>query len=652
MAREVARKEAVNPRIQGSLFFVDAAIFALSSALSLLLAPALAPLAGYGPIRPGTFVAAVSAAVVLKMLSYRAARVYRVYWACAGFRDAVKICLGAGFASALLLPAVTLTPLVGVIPPGAVLADLLATLALTGGLRFADRARREFWPGMRRDARRAIIVGAGEAGQQVGRQLQMNPKSGLIPVCYLDDDKTRHGSLLHGIPVEGSIADLPAAIRRHAARKVIIAVASAPRKLVQRVLEQGQSAGAVVRIVPRLGDILSGAATVNQTREVDARDLLGREQGTPDLELLRACYAGRTVMVTGAGGSIGSELCRQLAFLEPARLVLFEISESNLYHLSQELKEAGAPTEVVPVLGDVRDRHAVRRALARHAPEIVLHAAAYKHVPLLEANAAAAVTNNILGTRNLADCAVDAGVNRFVLISTDKAVRPSSVMGCTKRVAEMVCREAAGRGDTEFVTVRFGNVLDSDGSVVPLFRRQIAAGGPVTVTDREVTRYFMSIPEAAGLVLTAGGTGERSRVYVLEMGDPVRIDDLAREMIRLAGYEPDRDIEIAYTGLRPGEKLHEELWYTHEELKATDHPGIMAAVSDDDPAAELDSHLLRLEAIAADGAVAQEIAAVLTKAVPAYRPAAARLSPPGRRQLPARPDTARQRRPSEILAGS
>ncbi len=619
-------------RLQRFLYAIDAGIFGAAFVVSLLLTALASPLLTAADIPWRTCAFLVPSVVIIKLVAFHLARVYRVYWAYAGFRDAVKLCIGAGGSSAVLLAVMLSTPLLAGMPITLLLFDLVLTLGATAGLRFFERALREFRPGSGR-GKRAIIVGAGEAGQLVGRELRQNPDSEVIPVCYLDDDPEKLGRRIHDIPVVGRLDDLPAAIRRHRVGEVIVAIASAPRKVVTEVVEKARAAGVDFKIVPRLSDVISGATRVSEVKEIRVADLLGRNSGSPDLELLRAYYAGKTVMVTGAGGSIGSELCRQLAFLGLGKLVLFERNESNLYHLAQLLEEMKTPAPAVPVLGDICDRPCLDRAFAAHRPQVVLHAAAYKHVPLLEDNAAEAVKNNLLGTKTLAAAAMQTGVDRFVLVSTDKAVRPSSVMGCTKRAAEFICQEAALGSATEFVTVRFGNVLDSDGSVVPLFRRQIERGGPVTVTHPEVTRYFMSIPEAAGLVLTAAAIGRPSSVYVLEMGSPIRIDDLAREMIQLAGLVPGRDIEIAYTGLRPGEKLHEELWYTHEELTSTAHPGILAALSENGPPEELGARIDELQYITSNGAAAADLTRVLGEIVPGFRPGAQ-----------ARPEVAPERR--------
>jgi FlaA1/EpsC-like NDP-sugar epimerase len=596
----------------------DAIIFGLSLAISLVLTSLSESHLSLADIPLKVWAVIIPSVIGLKLIVFRLARVYRVYWACAGFRDAVKLGLASLGSAFLMLTVMLLTDFLKPFPPTLLLFDLVLTLGATSGLRFFSRALREFWPGQRK-GKRAIIVGAGAAGQMIGRELSQNPESAIIPVGYLDDDPAKIGKRIHGIPVLGNLTNLHEIIRRYRASEVIVAIASAPRKIVASIIEDARVAGVDFKIIPRLADIVAGALNVNDIKDIRVADLLGRDKEAPNPKTLRERYSGKTIMVTGAGGSIGSELCRQLAFLGPEKLVLFEINESNLYHLHQKLSDLKAPASLIPVLGDIRDAAGLNRVFAEHHPEIVLHAAAYKHVPLLEDNVSAAINNNVLGTRNLVEAATRAMVERFVLISTDKAVHPSSIMGCTKRIAEFICKQAGEKSSTEFITVRFGNVLDSAGSVVPLFRSQIAVGGPVTVTHRDVTRYFMSIPEASGLVLMAGRIGQKSKVYVLEMGNPFKIDHLAREMIGLAGYVPDKDIEIIYTGLRPGEKLHEELWYAHEELTPTEHPGIMAASSENGLPPDLDSAIDQLGIISNNGTRRDEIAEALRILVPEFQ---------------------------------
>ncbi len=422
--------------------------------------------------------------------------------------------------------------------------------------------------GMRPTGTRVAIVGAGEVGAALARELQT--KGTLQPVAFFDDAARKHGTQIHGVPVAGTVETLRGS-DAPPVDEVIIAMPSAPGARVREVLALLDELGLRCRTVPSMSQLAVGDM-VTALRPVEIADVLGRESVDLDAEVVREFIAGKTVMVTGAGGSIGSELCRQLAHLGPSKLVLVERSEFQLFEIHSEIDET---TQAIPELIDVQDTAAMAEALKRHAPEVLFHAAAFKHVPLMERQPAVAIRNNVLATHQLAAAAARCGVGRFIMISTDKAVAPSSVMGATKALAERVLQGHALAGDrTRFITVRFGNVLGSSGSVVPIFQKQIELGGPVTVTDEAVTRYFMSISEAAGLVLRSaamGGGGER---FILDMGEPVRIADLAADMIRLAGREPGTDIAIEFTGLRPGEKLHEALHSADEQLADTDHPKI------------------------------------------------------------------------------
>jgi FlaA1/EpsC-like NDP-sugar epimerase len=493
------------------------------------------------------------------------------------------------------------------------------------GVRLVARAWLPSGLALRPRSRKPVIVyGAGSAGVQLVRMLEQG--DGFRVVAFLDDDPARQGSEIFGVPVRAP-ERLEALVERFQVNQVLLALPSATRARRVEIIEALERARVRVRTVPALPDILSGAATLDELRDVPVDDLLGRDPVPPDERLLDRCVAGRCVLVTGAGGSIGSELARQALARRPTRLVLFERSEYALYRIERELTATAASariaTRIEAVLGDVLDEDRLGVVLRTHGVETVYHAAAYKHVPMVEANPVEGVRNNVLGTLAAVRASGDAGIERFVLVSTDKAVRPTNVMGASKRVAELVLQALAAEGGrTRLAMVRFGNVLDSSGSVVPLFREQIRIGGPVTVTDSEVIRYFMTLREAAQLVMQAGALGGDGEVYVLDMGEPVRILDLARRMIRLAGRSvrdadhPDGEIEIAITGLRPGEKLYEEL-LIDGDAASTDHARIMRAREAHLPWATLHPRLESLRSLCRDGDAAG-LRALLAELVDGY----------------------------------
>ncbi len=489
-------------------------------------------------------------------------------WGYAGIEDLVPL-LKAATAGSLLLLVGTVVLLDHIPPRSVVLLDWLAFLFLAGALRVAPRLYRRIAPrGGRAAARRAIVVGAGDAGELLLRMArESRPQSHEI-VGFVDDDPGKLHAYIHGVPVLGHVEQVAEICRDRGADEVILAVPSATAEQRRRILTFCRAARVPVKSIPPLQDILTGRLAVGHLQEVEPEDLLGREPVRFDAGLVREQVAGRTVLVTGAAGSIGSEICRQLAPLGPGRLVLLDQAESNLYFLCMELRRAHPDLALEAVVGSVLDRDHLGEVMRAHSPEIVYHAAAYKHVPLMEAQPLSAIQNNVFGTEAVARAAVGSGVRRAVLVSTDKAVSPVGVMGMTKRVAEGVVRTLNG-GPTLFAAVRFGNVLGSDGSVLPLLRRQIATGGPVTITDPDATRYFMLIGEAAMLVLQAGAMAQANEVFFLDMGEPVRVAEMANDLIRLSGHEPGRDIEVVRTGLRPGERLTEALVGEGEELLPT-----------------------------------------------------------------------------------
>ncbi len=438
---------------------------------------------------------------------------------------------------------------------------------------------------------RVLILGAGRSGESLTRELRREGK--YAPVGFLDDNRALRGSRINGVPVLGTLDDLGRVAAESAAEMLLIAMPSASNHQMQRVVEMCENSGLPFRTVPRLHDVMEGRGAVNQLKDVAIEDLLGRDPVELDWSAIAAQLAGRRVLVTGGGGSIGSELCRQVARLDVASLTVLELSEFNLYRVEQDLRREFPDLLIEPVLGDASDAAMVERVLAASRPQVIFHAAAFKHVPMLEAQVREAFRNNVLGTQVLALAADRHKVDSFVMISTDKAVNPANVMGASKRAAEIFCQNLAARSATRFVTVRFGNVLDSAGSVVPLFREQIRGGGPVTVTHPEISRYFMTIPEACQLILQAAALGQGGEIFALDMGEPVRIRYLAEQMIRLAGKVPDRDIEIVYTGLRPGEKLFEELFHEQEDYSNTAHRKIFLATPRSMAWAELEATLRR-----------------------------------------------------------
>jgi FlaA1/EpsC-like NDP-sugar epimerase len=428
-----------------------------------------------------------------------------------------------------------------------------------------------------RIGRRALIVGAGSAGEMLVRDLLANIDSDYVPIIFVDDNHGKYKREIRGIRVAGTVEQIPELVERWNIETVLIAVPSASDRQMRRIVEICENCSVDFQTLPSVKELLSGAVTTANLRSVSIEDILGRTPVKLDWPGIKRHLRDRVILVTGGGGSIGSELCKQLARAQPRKLIVFDQCEFNLYKINADLTRLFPDLAHQAVLGDVADPIAVKQLVTGQQPEIVFHAAAYKHVPLLENQIREAVHNNLIGTKILAEAAIAAGVARFVLISTDKAVNPTNVMGATKRAAEILCQNLNQTGNTRFTTVRFGNVLDSAGSVVPLFREQIKAGGPITVTHPDITRYFMTIPEACQLIMQAETIGQGGEVFVLDMGEPVKITYLAEQMIRLSGKVPNKDIQIQIVGLRPGEKLYEELFHDQEELLATSHAKLRLA---------------------------------------------------------------------------
>ena len=465
------------------------------------------------------------------------------------------------------------------------------------------------------------IIGAGNAGAQLAQQLMRNPKFGLKPLIFLDDDQAKWGHLIHGIRIAGGPDWLLGSKVPDSLHRAVIAMPSAPRKRIQAIIEMLEGRGLRLDTMLSMNELIDSKASLAQLRPIQIDDLLGREPAELDAEGIRRMLKGRVVAVTGAGGSIGSELCRQILRCEPEKLLLIDQSEGLLFIIEQELVAAGSKHLMVPLVADICDAERLAGIFAEHRPETLFHAAAHKHVPMMESQPVEAIKNNVLGTMRLAKAAAAGGVKSFVLISTDKAINPTNVMGATKRMAEIFLQAfgAESGGATRFISVRFGNVLGSSGSVVPIFQKQIAAGGPVKVTHPDITRYFMTIPEAVGLVLQSSLLGQGGEIFLLDMGKPVKIVDLAKTMILLQGLKPEEDISIEFTGLRPGEKMFEELSYNRETMKNTQHPKIYKLTTTSPCLKEVSAEISRLEACMMR-MTADELKRQMTRLVPEYVP--------------------------------
>ena len=513
--------------------------------------------------------------LVVKPLVFVVTGFYNSLWRYASVQDAVEIFKGVTLSSILAVSTVFFLRQFTPIPRSIFVLDWVLLFALLAASRLVWRVWRETYVvGRSNEGPRTLIVGAGEAGSMLLKEIRRQPHAAYDVIGFVDDDPEKKGMKLHGVPVLGAAKQLKPLILANEIEDVIIAMPSADGKVIRLIVDSCKNANVTFKTLPSIGELIDGTLTVSQIKNVEIEDLLGREPVVLDRELIGGYLTGKRVLVTGAAGSIGSEVCRQVAQFRPEKMILLEQAETPLYEIEKELVARFPGIRILPLIADVRDREKVMSAFEEFTPEVVFHAAAYKHVPMMEYNPTQAALNNVFGSQNVADAAHLFNVRNFVMISTDKAVNPTNVMGATKRAAEIYIQALSRASRTKFTTVRFGNVLGSNGSVIPLFKEQIAKGGPVTVTDKRIIRYFMTIPEATQLVLQAGSMGTGSEILLLDMGEPVRILDLAEELIRLSGLTPYEDIDIVVTGLRPGEKLFEELLIDGEGVLPTAHKKI------------------------------------------------------------------------------
>jgi len=521
-------------------------------------------------------------AVIIKPIVYYFFGLYRRMWMYASVQE-LKIIIIAVTTASVIVSSIVISLLSFKVfeglPRSVLVIDWILSLVFVGGLRFSlriigDSMATGSAPTKSGDQRKILIVGAGDAGALVVREIQKNPQMKLLPVGFLDDNPAKQKQQIFGIPVVGKITDLPKVLDKQNVDEVIIAIPSAPGRVVRLVADICRLKNIPFRTMPGIYELLGGSVNVNRLREVDITDLLRRQPTYVNEEFVGESISGKIVLVTGAGGSIGKELCRQISRWGPAELIILGHGENSIFESLLDLRESFSGLSIIPVIADMKDKNRLQQIIKQHRPQLVFHAAAHKHVPLMELNIEETVTNNIFGTKNLVEVCIENDVEKFVMISTDKAIRPKNVMGASKRIAEMIVIKAAEKSQKPYCVVRFGNVLGSRGSVVPLFKRQIAKGGPITITHPDMKRYFMTIPEAVYLVLQSGGMAKGGETFVLNMGDQVKIVDLAEDLIRLSGLEPGRDIEIVFTGSRPGEKLEEDLWDEGLTFQRTNHPDI------------------------------------------------------------------------------
>ena len=559
--------------------------------------------------------------VLLSVAVFVPAKLYNSLWEFAGIDELLHIVLAVAAISCLEFAALLLNWIE--LPLSFPILNALFLILLISCSRFSYRLVRKLYHKRSYNGaqKRTMLIGAGSAGMFVLREFQTSENSKNCVVCIVDDDTDKQGRYLRNVKICGARRDIVELAKKYRIEEIVFAIPTAPTKERKEILTICQQTGCNLKMLPGIAQLANGEVSIQKIREVDILDLLGRDSVKVDMSEIAGYLRNKAVLVTGGGGSIGSELCRQIAQYAPKTLIIFDIYENNAYDIQQELRREYPQLDLVTLIGSVRDTERVRMVFEEYHPQIIFHAAAHKHVPLMEDSPNEAIKNNVFGTYHVAKAAAVYNAETFVLVSTDKAVNPTNVMGASKRICEMIVQMMANNSKTKFVAVRFGNVLGSNGSVIPLFKKQIAEGGPVTVTHPDIIRYFMTIPEAVSLVLQAGVYADRGEIFVLDMGEPVRIDDLARNLIRLSGFEPDVDIEVQYTGLRPGEKLYEEMLMNEEGLRSTAnhliHIGQPLEIDD----VRFAQQLLRLEEACENNS--EDIRELVAQIVPTYRRMAA-----------------------------
>ena len=573
--------------------------------------------------------------IVCKFIFFYWFKLYRGMWRYTSISDLINIIKATVVSSLTIITGILIFFRFQGFPRSIFVIDAVLTIIFISGSRLAIRllfasnySLNVFNKNLEKKGRRLLIIGAGDAGEKMLREIRDNAGLKYEIVGFLDDNPNKVGQLIHSTPVLGLISEAKEIVDRENVEEVLIAISSATGKDMKRIVEICKQAKVKCKTIPGVGELIDGRVTIKLIRDVSYEDLLGRKPVHLEKEKIGSYLEGKRVLITGAGGSIGSELCRQIARYNPASLILLDRTEKNLYDIEMDLWRDFSYIKYLPVLGDIRHKVEIEGIFEKYCPEVIFHAAAYKHVPIIEVNPWEAIYNNILGTRNVIETAHDSEIERFVLVSTDKAVNPTNVMGASKRVTELIMQAHKNQGPTKFMAVRFGNVVGSSGSVIPLFKKQIAHGGPVTITHPEVTRYFMTIPESVQLILQAGAMGEGGEIFILDMGTQVKIVDIAKDLIRLSGFEPERDIEIKFIGLRPGEKLYEELIVIGEEIAPTRHKKILVLshkgsvyLQRDDIEKNIGELVMLADARDADG-----IKSKLREIVPEYMPSGSDLN--------------------------